>query len=199
MAKNEHVLNGSNPFSASTWKNTSWASSLYIHTVSDFKHIKSFNDHSPGISQKEGPVLSPGVLQFGKKGREKVEMETGLYWWNYCQVKTLSPIFFHLLSRSKSRNCTGTHCLQNTDSIPRAGHPWCRRNSQRETMKSVKVIPKNELNKAVSNEYQLCMAERKPFKGTCVWTYFPSQQRFRFFTLHNDNWKKLTRQRDSSK
>lgn len=168
-------------------KNTSWASWHCIHLVSGFKPTQGFSEHHSTERRPWFVYWSAAI--WGEKGREKAKMETGLYWWNYCKVKTLSPIFFHTFIPNKSHNCIYFHCLQSTDSVPKAGHPGCCRNSQGETVKSVKVIPKNELNKVVSNEYQLCMAQWKPFKGTCVWTYFPSQQRFRFFTLRNDSWK----------
>lgn len=48
-----------------------------------------------GFHRKKFCFVSWSIAVWEEKGREKVKMETGLYWWNYCQVKTLSPIFFH--------------------------------------------------------------------------------------------------------
>lgn len=197
MAKNHNVLNGSNPFTASSWKKK--PKKIKAEFLVELPHITAIWFLTSNTSRVSMSIIQGFhrkkalfcLLQFGEKRGEKKEK------WRLVSTDGITarsrpflPFSSTLLSHNKSHNWICFHCLQSTVSVPRAGHPWCCRNSRRETMKSVKVIPKNELNKVVSNEYQLCMAQWKPFKGTCAWTYFPSQQRFRFFTLHNDSWKK---------
>lgn len=70
-----NILNGSNPFAASTWKKYQLSFldtvTLYPHVFFDFKHIERFTVHYLEIPQEEGSGLPFVTLLFWKKKRKQ--------------------------------------------------------------------------------------------------------------------------------